>query len=270
MSRRANLLSIVVGLALLIGAPAIWWAQQPTQTVGDFDALGVPSGEDATPTDTATRADDPTATDDDRSESDGSAVTDEAIDADATNGTTATAEPGDATTADDAPADVPFDVDDDTSPITGPLENLTAPTRISIPALGVDSAIDPVGVEPNGEMEIPEDIRRIGWFKPGMIPGRNGTAVLSGHVDSRTQGRGAFYRLRELGVDDTVTITHDDGEQRTWRVVARTSYGKDALPVEDIFVRSGEPRLALITCDGSFDASTRSYLDNVVVYAVPT
>lgn len=266
MSRRASLAAIAVGLALLVGAPAIWWFQQPASTVGDLEALGVPSGTDAAERPDPTTQRRPPTDRDPAPGQDGVPGTapDSGSDADPQTPNTA---PGAAGTT-DAETD-PGPLTYESGPLSGSLGNLARPARIDIPALGVSSPIDPVGIAPTDEMEIPDDIRRIGWFEPGVIPGRNGTAVLSGHVDSRTQGRGAFYRLRELDVDDTVTITHADGDQRTWRVAARTSYGKDELPIGDIFVRGGEPRLALITCDGSFDATTRSYQDNVVVYAVP-
>lgn len=258
MSRPASVIAVVVGLALLVGAPAVWWLQQPPSTVGDLDALDVPAGADA-----ETRAD----PDDGRDP-----TTD--TDADVEAPTDAGPEPESPTAgADEDGAATPGAAiappTQGTSPLSGSLGNLARPARIDIPAIGVSSPIDAVGIAPSGEMEIPDDIRRIGWFAPGVIPGRNGTAVFSGHVDSRTQGRGDFYRLHELDVDDTVTITHADGTERTWRVAVRTSYGKDELPIDDIFVRGGQPRLALITCDGSFDATTRSYQDNVVVYAVP-
>jgi hypothetical protein len=35
-------------------------------------------------------------------------------------------------------------------------------------------------------------------------------------------------------------------------------------------VNSGPPRLAIVTCGGPFDAATGHYVDNVIVWAVPT
>lgn len=175
--------------------------------------------------------------------------------------------------SDDSPApdDGPdaVDLDYSSTPVTGRLENLARPARVAAPRVGIDAPVDPVGIEPNGEMEIPDDVARTGWFEPGVRPGHNGTAVLAGHVDSRAQGRGAFYQLRELAVDDLIVVTGEDGEAHSWRVVGRTSYGKTDIPLEDIFVQSGEPRLALITCGGPFDREAGSYEQNVVVYAVP-
>ena len=149
-------------------------------------------------------------------------------------------------------------------------EPVTAPVSLRLPSLGVVAPLDAVGLEPDGAMEIPHDIRRVGWYELGVTPGAPaGTAVLSGHVDSREQGRGALWGLRTMDVDDEITVEHEDGRTTTWRVVARTSYLKEQLPIADIFTRFGDPRLVLITCGGDFDRSARRYTHNIVVYAVP-
>src|SRR5437879_2002533 len=66
----------------------------------------------------------------------------------------------------------------------------------------------------------------------------------------------------------TVTVDYQDGSSRAWRVVARRQYPKSELPLDMLFARTGDPTLALVTCGGLFDASKRSYRDNVVVFAV--
>jgi sortase (surface protein transpeptidase) len=149
-------------------------------------------------------------------------------------------------------------------------EPVADPVGIRIDAISVDAPVIPVGLNPDRSMEIPHNVSQIGWYEPGVRPGEDGSAVLSGHVDSRTQGKGAFFELRRLDVDDVVTITHEDGTERSWRVVARELYPKDELPVDDVFRWGGdEQHLVLITCGGGFDSNTRNYTDNVVVYTVP-
>jgi sortase (surface protein transpeptidase) len=149
-------------------------------------------------------------------------------------------------------------------------EPVAAPTAISLPSLGVDASIVNVALEDDGGMEIPDDVSTAGWYELGVAPGEaSGTAVIAGHVDSESQGRGAFWDLRRMEVDDVITVDHADGSTSEWRVVARTTYPKEELPIADIFTRFGDPRLVLITCDGYFDRSARSYSDNVVVYTVP-
>jgi len=93
--------------------------------------------------------------------------------------------------------------------------------------------------------------------------------VLVAHVDSRTQGRGAFYPLREASPGDRVVVASDGVPRWTYRVVARDLFRKRALPLEDLFRRDGREVLTLITCGGRYLADAGGYQDNVVVSAVP-
>lgn len=144
-----------------------------------------------------------------------------------------------------------------------------APVRISVPAQGVDAPVDAVGIDPDGQMELPEDVSRVGWYRFGPEPGAGGSAVLAGHVDDREQGPGALFRLRDAAVGDELTVTDAAGTATRWRVVSRELITKQVLPVERLFARDGAPRLTLITCGGPFLPEYRSYSDNVVVVAEP-
>lgn len=146
----------------------------------------------------------------------------------------------------------------------------TAPTRVHIPSIGVSALLDAVGLEPDGAMEIPHDVARVGWYELGVVPGAaEGTAVLSGHVDSRTQGRGALWPLKDTAVGAVIEVSHDDGAVSRWQVTDRRSYLKSELPIPELFTRFGPARLAIITCGGTFDRSRGSYTHNVVVIAEP-
>jgi hypothetical protein len=143
------------------------------------------------------------------------------------------------------------------------------PARVRVGSLEVDAPVVPVGVDDAGLMEVPEDVRTIGWYRFGAAPGEGGSAVLSGHVDDRVQGRGAFYELARTGTGDTVEVDTGDGTTLTYRVDSVRNFGKADLPLEEVFQRSGPPRLVLITCGGEFDRATGHYVDNIVVTAVP-
>ncbi|MPQ97752.1 sortase [Modestobacter sp. I12A-02628] len=155
----------------------------------------------------------------------------------------------------------------DASP-TPPVE-VPAPVGLSVPGVGVDAAVDPVGVEPDGSMSVPRDVDRVGWYRFGPAPGQPGSAVLAGHVDSATDGLGAMAPVRSTEVGDEVTVTAADGATTRWRVVARQEFVKQELPRDQLFARDGPPRLVLITCGGPFQPDTGSYRDNVVVVAEP-
>ena len=170
-----------------------------------------------------------------------------------------------------APSSIPSSVTSSVpTSATGPVVEPAAPVRLRIAAVRVDAAVAPVGVDANGTMVIPREAALVGWYRFGPAPGAvAGAAVLAGHVDSRDQGPGALYRLREVPVGATVEVVDTAGLTRRYRVVSRELITKKALPTQELFRRTGPARLILITCGGEFDARLHSYRDNVVVVAQP-
>lgn len=148
-------------------------------------------------------------------------------------------------------------------------KRVPTPVRVWIDAIGVDARILPVGVvSGTWTMEVPADVSVVGWYRFGPSPGAAGSSVLVGHVDSRAQGAGVFFRLSQLAPRDRVVVEFGSGRLEWFEVVARRSYDKSNLP-DRVFARTGGPVLTLITCGGSFDYRTHHYADNVVVFAVP-
>jgi len=140
------------------------------------------------------------------------------------------------------------------------------PTRVRIPAIGVDAALEPLRLDAAGALGAPTDFGRAGWYADGTLPGEVGPAVLAGHVDSRT-GPAVFYRLHELRAGDAVEVARD-GRWLRFRVTAVDRYAKDRFPTVQVYGPTPDPELRLITCGGVFDRARHSYADNVVVYAV--
>jgi hypothetical protein len=141
------------------------------------------------------------------------------------------------------------------------------PIALRIPGLGVDAPIVPVGVEAAGAMEVPSDVDTVGWYRFGSVPGSAGSALLVGHVDSRTQGPGVFLHLAGLEPGDVVRVESMSGTWRTFNVVSRRLVPKDRLP-DGVFGREGGPTLTLITCGGAFDRDAGHYTHNLLVSAV--
>jgi hypothetical protein len=140
------------------------------------------------------------------------------------------------------------------------------PTGLTIEAIDVVAApIIPVGVLPDGSMEIPA-ASEVGWYRFGARPGDTGSSVLAAHIAFNGEP-GVFVELGLLQVGDSLTVTFEDGEVRRFEVTETARYPKDELPARRLFGGDGG-ELALVTCGGEFDASSRSYADNVVVYAV--
>jgi hypothetical protein len=142
----------------------------------------------------------------------------------------------------------------------------SAPVRLTIGEIGVDTALVPLGLDAKGALQVPEDFARAGWFTGGPLPGEQGPAVIAGHVDSRG-GPAVFYRLRELKAGDTVQVRRADGIRLRFVVESVHQYPKAAFPREAVFGAAAAQALRLITCGGSFDHQRHSYRDNLIVDA---
>ena len=79
-------------------------------------------------------------------------------------------------------------------------------TRLRVPAIGVDTALESLRLGADGELVPPHDFGRAGWYAGGTAPGDVGPAVIAGHVDSRS-GPAVFFKLREVGTGDTIEVT---------------------------------------------------------------
>jgi sortase (surface protein transpeptidase) len=140
------------------------------------------------------------------------------------------------------------------------------PVRIDIPSIAVSAPVDPVGLNPDGSLEVPKDFGRAGYYTGRPTPGEIGAAVIEGHVDS-TRRPAVFYRLRKLQGGDEVLITRADGTRPVFVVDRLEEHPKDAFPTEEVYGPTPEATLRLITCAGTFDRRTGHYRDNLIVFA---
>lgn len=140
------------------------------------------------------------------------------------------------------------------------------PGRIRVPSVGLDAPVVPVGLNPDGSMEVPK-ASEVGWYEPGVRPGSPaGSAVLAAHVDYAGE-KGAFFNLRSIPEGAEVFVVGPDGRELRFVVNQRLQVDKKALPVQELFRSDGAPTLTLITCGGAFDRGARHYRDNIVVRA---
>ncbi|WTX01151.1 class F sortase (plasmid) [Streptomycetaceae bacterium NBC_01309] len=142
------------------------------------------------------------------------------------------------------------------------------PTRVRIPALGVDSLLEALEIGPDGHLGTPKDPHRAGWWADGPRPGSPGAAVLVGHVDSRT-GPAVFYTLATLRPGARVEVARADGTTAPFTVTKVATYPKGEFPTDAVYGATAGPSLRLLTCGGRYDKRQRAYTDNVVVFADP-
>jgi hypothetical protein len=149
-------------------------------------------------------------------------------------------------------------------PVT--LVRVGRPVYLSIPVIGVHTRLIRLGLTAQGTLQVPASTSVAGWYTGSPRPGQVGSAVIAGHIDSY-QGPGVFFRLRLLRPGDRVYVRHANGTLAVFRVYAERSYTKNRFPTQKVYGPAPDPELRLITCGGTFDPATGSYLSNVVVYA---
>lgn len=253
-SRRPALLGMAAGLALILCAPLVWWGLQPSAAGQQVSTVNAAAAEQLAGSQAMAPA----------SGSPSAAAEPTSAEAPVA-GSPPAAEPP---VASSAPAAEPAPSSETTDPAPAP-PPLADPASLSLPTLGVDATVVPVGVTGNGEMEVPREVSTVGWYKFGPQPGAPaGSAVITGHVDDVNQGPGAFARIGDLQPGDPITVVDTNGQTLSYTVLAREQWPKSQVPLDRLFDRSGEPRLVLITCGGAFNDAVLGYDDNIAITAV--
>ncbi|MER5419176.1 class F sortase [Streptosporangium roseum] len=147
---------------------------------------------------------------------------------------------------------------------TPPARSSVVPSRIDIPSLGIKAPLMKLGVT-DGQIDLPpyEKPDLAGWVKDSAIPGDPGSAVILGHVDTKTDPA-VFYKLKDIREGQVVKVVRSDGKTAQYRVDSVEQVDKNSFPADKVYLEDG---LRLITCGGNFDWDKHEYRDNVIVYA---
>ena len=141
------------------------------------------------------------------------------------------------------------------------------PERLHIPALSIDTSFtEPLGLQTDGTIAVPDSHQAVGWYQYGPIPGEIGPAVILGHVSAKRE-TGVFYDLWRAVPGDRIDITLSDGTVETF-VVDQVQYlSQKQFPTASVYGDIQHAGLRLITCGGSYNPLTKRYTHNVVVFA---
>ena len=139
------------------------------------------------------------------------------------------------------------------------------PAQLLIPALNVHRAVETVGADRSGVMNLPVNAWNAGWYKGGPIPGAPGDAVIEGHAGYPDQPM-IFGKLVNLHAGDQIIVVLSDGSRRLFLVDSMATVPVGSAPA-GMAEPYGPPRLTLITCTGHFDQNSYSYSSRLVLEA---
>jgi Sortase domain len=139
------------------------------------------------------------------------------------------------------------------------------PVQILIPALDVHRAVEKIGVNQAGVLNLPVNAWNAGWFEYGPVPGAPGDAVIEGH--SGYPGKPLlFARLASLRPGARIIVVLADRSRRLFIVVSMSTVPVGSYPA-GLADPYGPPRLTLVTCTGYFDKKNYTSSERLLVEA---
>lgn len=140
------------------------------------------------------------------------------------------------------------------------------PVKFAIQSLGVTASVVQVGINGDGQMEVPTNWVDVGWYKLGPRPGELGNAVLAGHLDGPKGEHGVFWDLNKIAVGAAVDVTDDHSRVYHYSVKRTESVKADLNVLSGIFGSSQNFNLNLITCTGPWDKNNQQFSQRLIVY----
>ncbi len=142
------------------------------------------------------------------------------------------------------------------------------PRRLLIPAIGVNAAIEDVGIASSGDLGTPtrSPWTDTGWYMNGPRPGERGSAVIDGHLDRPGGLPAVFWRLHEVRAGNEVDVINSEGKMLRFRVTDVEYYQPRDAPIQQIFGNTSGTYLNLITCAGDWIPIQHQTTLRLVVY----
>ncbi|WP_030760427.1 class F sortase [Streptomyces sp. NRRL F-2664] len=147
------------------------------------------------------------------------------------------------------------------------------PQRVDVPSIGVQAPVVPRGLDKDGAIDPPpyDSPGTVGWWGQGVQPGAAGTALMVGHVDTRSKPA-VFYGLSSAQPGDAVRVVRADGSVAEFTIEDVRVYERTAFDAHEAYGPrvAGRAELRLVTCGGTYDKAAKAYTANVVVSAYLT
>jgi len=151
--------------------------------------------------------------------------------------------------------------------IPTPTPTIALPVRLIVQKLSINTLIEPVSVDVNNIVEVPDDWDKAGWYSKAVKPGEAGTAVIVGHYDNQLGDPAIFYYLNQLEKGDKIMVLTGDNKELYFIVKQKAT-----LPywssIDDLMSTDKNRNLILVTCAGWWNQALQSYSERLVVSAV--
>jgi len=142
------------------------------------------------------------------------------------------------------------------------------PLRLLIPVIGVNAAVEQVGITAAGDLDTPSlsPWTDTGWYVNGPRPGEQGSAVIDGHLNQPGNAPAVFWRLYQLRAGNEAIVVDSNGKVLRFLVIDVAYYTPQDAPYQLIFGNTSGKYLNLITCAGDWIPSLRQTSERLVVY----
>jgi sortase (surface protein transpeptidase) len=110
-----------------------------------------------------------------------------------------------------------------------------APVSVSIPAIEIQADIEQVGLDSQGNMDVPRTHYTVAWYSLGYKPGEKGNAVLAGHLDQQNGSPAVFWNAPNLKPGDIIITTDETGKQYKFSVTRIQDNPYNNYPLNEVF-----------------------------------
>ncbi len=144
------------------------------------------------------------------------------------------------------------------------------PRYLYLPSLNVQSRVDSVGINSNGNIDSPKNANDTAWYDGSAKPGQEGQVFINGHKSYSSSYGAAFDKLDQLKAGDQIVIENGNGDKFTYQVVNSQTLATDKVDMSQALNVPDDAKqgLTLMTYTGKYNYQHQNTDQRVVVYAV--
>jgi sortase (surface protein transpeptidase) len=141
-----------------------------------------------------------------------------------------------------------------------------SPKKITISSQNIEAEIIEVNAAADGSLGTPKDWFKTGWFTDSARLAEPGNLIIDGHYDTNTGAPAAFWRLKNVKVDDIVTLFDEYGRAYHYKV-SEVFYLNinDPARLQIFEDKHDSASITLVTCGGIWLPGHGTYSQRLIV-----